>query len=230
MIELKAPGTDLDAKQGGHYGHLTPVEQAFGYAARVDGCRWVIVSNFTHIRLYRTERGQGYCHGFRTAGLGDHDRLRELLFLLGRETLLGPDPDGDSPVDRLAARTDVEEERITRAFYVLFRDLRLDLFHELRRNNPAPAGTEAATHAIGLLAQAQKILDRVLFVCFCEDTGLLPAQVLRTALTATSAGFVRVSRWQQLCGLFDAVDRGHPPMKINGYNGGLFAKDTRWRP
>ena len=34
-----------------------------------------------------------------------------------------------------------------------------------------------------------------------------------------------VSRWQQLCGLFDAVDRGHPPMQINGYNGGLFAKD-----
>jgi hypothetical protein len=46
VLELKAPGADLDAKQGAAYGKLTPVEQAFGYAAKVDGCRWVLVSNF----------------------------------------------------------------------------------------------------------------------------------------------------------------------------------------
>ena len=51
VLELKAPGADLDAKQGASYGKLTPVEQAFGYAAKVDGCRWVIVSNFIEVRL-----------------------------------------------------------------------------------------------------------------------------------------------------------------------------------
>ena len=58
VLELKTPSPDLDAKQGGGYGKLTPVEQAFGYAAKVDGCRWVIVSNFLEVRLYRTDHGQ----------------------------------------------------------------------------------------------------------------------------------------------------------------------------
>src|SRR6185436_19083230 len=52
VVELKAPGADLDAKQTRHGGQ-TPVEQAFGYASKVDGCKWVIVSNFITIRLYR---------------------------------------------------------------------------------------------------------------------------------------------------------------------------------
>ena len=225
VLELKSPGADLDAKQGANYGKLTPVEQAFGYAAKVDGCRWVIVSNFVEVRLYRTDRGQGYCQRFEVAELLDPDRLSAFLFLLRRDTLLGIDPGTESPVERLANHTHVEEERITKAFYVFYRDLRLDLFHHLRRDNPAPSRDQAETHEVQLLEQAQKLLDRCLFICFCEDTRLLPAKVLTKALTAKTDGFVHVSRWQQLCGLFAAVDKGYPPMQINGYNGGLFAKD-----
>ena len=226
VLELKAPGADLDAKQGAGYGKLTPVEQAFGYAAKVDGCRWVIVSNFIELRLYRTDRGQGYCQRFWLADLTDPERLDVFLFLLGRETLLGTDPAVPSPVERLASHTHVAEERITKAFYVFYRDLRLDLFYRLRADNPAPASLSPESHAVRLLEQAQKLLDRCLFICFCEDIRLLPAKVLNSALTVKNAGFVSVSRWQQLCGLFDAMDKGLPAMQINAYNGGLFAKDA----
>jgi len=44
VIELKPPAADLDAKQA-HHGNLTPVEQAFGYLAKFDDCRWVIVED-----------------------------------------------------------------------------------------------------------------------------------------------------------------------------------------
>ena len=225
VLELKGPGVDLDAKQGAGYGRLTPVEQAFGYAARVDGCRWVLVSNFIEVRLYRTDRGQGYCQRFLLAELVDPERLADFLFLLSRATLLGADPAGPSPVESLAERTHDEEQRITKAFYAFYRDLRLDLFHQLRAAHPAPAPDQAAAHALRLLELVQKLLDRCLFICFCEDTGLLPARVLTRALNTRGEGFVPVTRWQQLCGLFDAVDRGHPPLNINAYNGGLFAKD-----
>ncbi|WP_295579156.1 DNA methyltransferase [uncultured Lamprocystis sp.] len=225
VIELKAPGADLDAKQGVNYGKLTPVEQAFGYANKVDGCRWVILSNFIEVRLYRTDRGQGYCQRFALADLVDPDRLAAFVFLLHRDTLLGPDPTVHSPVERLADHTHVEQERITKAFYVFYRDLRLDLFYQLRANNPPLSAEPKEVHEVRLLELAQKLLDRCLFICFCEDTRLLPANVLTTALTAKTEGFVQVSRWQQLCGLFAAVDTGYPPMQINGYNGGLFAKD-----
>lgn len=226
VIELKAPGADLDGKQGGKYGNITPVEQAFGYAVKADGCRWVIVSNYTALRVYRTDRGQGYCHAFRIADLADDERLRELLLLLGRDTLLGATPEAESLAYRLASHTHVEEQRITQEFYAFFHDLRLRLFQQLRQDNPAPAGADVQAHGLRLLEHAQKILDRVLFICFCEDTGLLPPRVLRTALASEHVGFVPVSRWQQLCGLFNAVDRGHPPLRINGYNGGLFAQDA----
>jgi hypothetical protein len=225
VLELKGPGADLDAKQGAGYGKLTPVEQAFGYAAKVDGCRWVIVSNFVEVRLYRTDRGQGYCQRLKVADLADPDALETWVFLLSRVTLLGSDPADESPVERLVHQTHVEEERITKAFYCFYRDLRLDLFHQLKADNPAPNEDQAVDHQVRLLELAQKLLDRCLFICFCEDTRLLPAKVLRRALTVKTEGFVPVSRWQQLCGLFAAVDRGYAPMQINGYNGGLFALD-----
>lgn len=225
VVELKAPGADLDARQGGSYGKLTPVEQAFGYAAKVDGCRWVIVSNFLEIRLYRTDRGQGYGQRFQLAELAEPERLATFLFLLSRPTLLGTDPTLDSPVERLARRTDVAEEQITQAFYVFYRALRLDLFAQLRRDHPPPVDASAEAHAARLLEQVQKLLDRCLFICCCADLGLLPAKVLNQALTAKTEGFVPVTRWQQLCGLFDAVDQGRPALRINAYNGGLFAKD-----
>ena len=225
VVELKSPGADLDAKQGAAYGRLTAVEQAFGYSAKVDGCRWVIVSNYLEVRLYRTDRGQGYYQRFDIGDLADPERLRAACFLLGRANLLGLEPDATSAVERLATHTHEEEERITKGFYVFYRDLRIDLFHQLRADNTAPADTPADVHLDRLLELAQKILDRCLFICFCEDTRLLPAKVLTRALSAKSEGFVPVSRWQQLRGLFNAVDKGHPPMQINAYNGGLFAHD-----
>ena len=179
VLELKKPGTDLDAKQSAAYGRLTPVEQAFGYAAKVDGCRWVLVGNFIELRLYRTDRGQGYCQRFNLTELRDPARLRDFLFLLSRVSLLGTSPERQSPVERLATETHVEEERISKAFYVFYRDLRLDLFYRLRQDNPPPPDHPAEGHAVRLLELTQKILDRCLFICFCEDTRLLPPNVLR---------------------------------------------------
>jgi len=223
VVELKAPGADLDAKQGKNYGNVRPVEQAFGYASKLDGCRWVIVSNFATIRLYRYGSGQGACHVFNLGDIADGAPLEELWFLLGRETLLA-EGDQESPVDRLASRTHVEEERISREFYAFYRDVRIRLFDQLVRDNPGPTGSDPAQYQVRLLEHAQKIIDRVLFICFCEDTGLLPPDVIRRALTTASAGFVQITRWQQMVGLFEAVDQARPAMKINAYNGGLFAK------
>lgn len=216
VVELKAPGADLDARQSVAYGKLTPVEQAFGYAAKVDGCRWVVVSNLMEIRLYRTERGQGYCQHFELAELTDQRRLAEFVFLLGRDTLLGADPAGDGVVEQLAHHTHVEQLRITKGFYAFYRSLRLQLFDQLRAHNPPTGAGPAVEHELQLLEMAQKLLDRCLFICFCEDTGLLPAKVLNQALTARSEGFVTLTRWQQLRGLFNAIDKGLPHKQING--------------
>jgi hypothetical protein len=209
VLELKAPGADLDAKQGG-LGRRLPLgnPRQLHEPAPLPYRPWT--------GLLPELRPRGPRRREQTPGVrlpaGPRNPARAVA---GRR----------SPVYRLASHTHVEEERITKAFYVFYRDLRLDLFYQLRRDNPPPEGEATELHEVRLLEHAQKILDRVLFICFCEDKGLLPAGVLRRALTAKAEGFVQVTRWQQLCGLFDAVDRGHPPMHINGYDGGLFAKD-----
>jgi len=223
VIELKSPGADLDAKQSGH-GNLTPVEQAFGYLAKFDDCRWVIVSNLVTLRLYSKSRGQAYAHEFALADLAQPDVLRRFHFLLGRERLIA-EPPRRSVIDELLEDSTHREQQITREFYTLFSTVRVQLFEHLRDANPPPTGSAPAAHQVRLLALAQKILDRLLFIAFCEDTGLLPHGIIRQAISAAGAGFVHTSRWQQLCGLFQAVDKGSPPLKICGYNGGLFRAD-----
>lgn len=157
---------------------------------------------------------------------------------------------GGKTPDALLEDSTHREQQITREFYALFSQVRLQLFQHLCAANPAHRGcpladtrgsevaladpsepsrdregVDLAAHQVRLLAQAQKILDRLLFICFCEDTGLLPHGIIRQAFSAAGSGFVATSRWQQLCGLFQAVDKGSPPLKISGYNGGLFRAD-----
>ena len=223
VIELKGPGANLDARQPS-YGNITPVEQAFRYVTQFDDCRWVIVSNFETVRLYSKIRGQGYWHEFQLAKLEESDTLRQFLFLLSRESLV-LEHKGKSQVDALAAETHIKEEDITKKFYAFYKAVRGQTFRQLVKDNPVPEGAGQADHEVFLLEKTQKLLDRVLFICFCEDTGLLPPNVIHKALESVGAGLVPTTRWQQMCGLFHAIDKGHDPWNIPGYNGGLFAPD-----
>ncbi|MCP4599812.1 MAG: N-6 DNA methylase [Proteobacteria bacterium] len=225
VIELKSPSANLDLKQYG-YGGMTPVEQGFGYVPKFDGCGWVIISNFLTVRLYSSARGLAYCHEWDVSKLSDEKTLKEFIYILHKNRLIADRP-GTSPIDKIAKETHTQEEKITDAFYTFYKGARTRLFQQLVGNNPPPEGVERSAYELWLLEKTQKILDRVLFVCFCEDTGLLPYDTIRKAFAAadSSLGFVQTTRWQQMIGLFHAIDKGSPPHEINGYNGGLFAED-----
>lgn len=223
VIELKPPAVDLDVKQAAH-GGMTPVEQAFSYVSKFDGCRWVIVSNFISLRLYNSTRGEGYCHQWNIADLSDGDTVRQFLYCLQKDHLIARL--GNSIVDELLHASYSQEEQITKEFYKFYKGLRSNLFDELVRDNPPLPETTKVEHEIRLLEKAQKILDRVLFICFSESRGLLPPGLIRKAIEAARSGFVKTTRWQQLAGLFDAIDTGDVEQRINGYNGGLFQHDS----
>jgi hypothetical protein len=223
VIELKPPAVSLDAKQVSH-GSMTPVEQAFSYVPKFDGCRWVIVSNFITLRLYNSARGEGYCHQWNIADLKDDDTVHQFLYCLQKDHLISRS--GNSIVDELAYASYAEEEQITKEFYKFYKGLRSNLFDELVRDNPPSPETAKVEHEIRLLEKAQKILDRVLFICFSGSRGLLPPGLIRKAMEAARSGFVKTTRWQQLAGLFDAIDTGDVEQRINGYNGGLFQHDS----
>ena len=77
---------------------------------------------------------------------------------------------------------------------------------------------------------AQRILDRIVFIAFCEDRDLLKERTI-DAVYNTVPPFARAvnPRWQNFLGLFRAMDRGHEnlPYLDGGFNGGLFKEDPR---
>lgn len=88
--------------------------------------------------------------------------------------------------------------------------------------------TNANYDELLLFTKCQKIMDRFTFICFCEDCGLLPQHIFQRLIESThnSFGFSPTKLWDELRGLFNAIDKGNSPMKINRYNGGLFKSDS----
>ncbi|MEZ4525955.1 MAG: N-6 DNA methylase [Desulfobacterales bacterium] len=217
VIELKDARTDLDKPQTRKNDRRTPVQQAFDYASAVGGtCRWVIVSNFVEIRLYfHSDRTR-----YESFDILSPDRdMKRFLFLLHRDRLITEK--GESFTDVLYRERQEQEKNISRRFYADYRQARLSLFHHIREENQGIAETV-------LLNRTQKLLDRILFVCFCEDFGILPHFTFRSLLKSVKEDKFNRSDskiWQRVKALFDAIDSGYPEENINKFNGGLFAED-----
>ena len=80
----------------------------------------------------------------------------------------------------------VQEEKVTKALYTDYRDFKSKLFADLRTRNPQ--------HDPLLLYQkTPKLLDRLLFIFFAEDRGLLPPNSIHEVLM----------QWQDLRDKYD---------------------------
>jgi hypothetical protein len=71
---------------------------------------------------------------------------------------------------------------------------------------------------------AQRLLDRIMFIAFCEDRGLLPANTIPKAYAVNGFSAATNPRWQSFKALFHFIDVGNAKADIDGYNGGLFRK------
>lgn len=217
VIELKDAKTDLDRPQS-RVDKRTPVEQAFGYANKAGGkCKWVIVSNFLEIRLYNSSDQSRY-ELFDILELLNEENLKKLFFLLQKNRLILENQ--KSSIDLFYEQRQAEEQVISDKFYKAYKAVRLELFDHLKKNNPKQS-------EILLLTKAQKILDRVIFICFCEDLTLIPKYTFRNIITNSKStiDFSDNKLWTQVKNLFKAIDKGYPDASINKFNGGLFAED-----
>ncbi|SDM55417.1 Eco57I restriction-modification methylase domain-containing protein [Halarsenatibacter silvermanii] len=219
VIELKGPQVALDKDQkreGSTY--KSPVDQAFSYTNRLDKCKWVIVSNFIEIRLYKVGRSKEYNEVFHLQDLVEENEFKKFHYLLCSDHLITEE--GKSETLRLSGATNKRHEDISVEFYNLYKNMRINLFEHLKENNP-DIDFEV------LLEKAQKFLDRIIFICFCEDKQLLPNDVLHQAIERGKDSFEvsDTAIWNQIRGVFRAVDEGSDKHNINSYDGGLFAYD-----
>jgi type I restriction-modification system DNA methylase subunit len=223
VIELKDAKTSLDKRQSGRQKGYTPIEQAYLYATKFDRCNWIIVSNFREIRLYNRNRTQEFYEKFDVLDLHKEAEFKRFYYLLCKQNLLAKT--GESTIDYLANDTSAENEDITRKLYVDYKNARFRLFNHLIEHNPT-------VPKLALLEKSQKILDRIIFILFCEDTGnLLPRNTLKDTYELGIRSRERSDErvWREFKNLFMDIDVGRQDInpKINRYNGGLFANDEQ---
>ncbi len=213
VLEGKGPRDPLDRPFGGR--KLSAVDQALRYAVNLV-CDWYLVTNLHEIRLYHKGHDQFTFERFETEVLATDDAaFRRFVLLLGAERVVPAS--GPCHLDELLSASKRIGMDLTQAYYREYADLRRKTFEELCRENPEAPPTD-------ILAMTQKILDRVLFIAFCEDRGLLPADSITHAYHHEDKYNPR-PKWETFCRLFQAVDQGSERLGIARYNGGLFAHD-----
>lgn len=206
-FELKGAKTkNLDAIMPGRA--KTPVQQAWEYASDNVGTKWVLVSNYLEIRLYSYADGRQFHDSFDLAKLHDPAEYQRFMLLLSADNLLS------GQTLAILDESRKEDRDITARLYADYRTLRSDLIGAVRTALPEGDPLEA-------IRLGQTILDRVLFIAFAEDNGLLPDDSLLNAFQHRDPYHPKPV-FQTFLGLFNAIDRGNDQLKIPRYNGGLF--------
>ena len=195
--------------------------QAFGYKNKHKETRLVIISNFEKLRLYIDDAVE-----YREWDIFNMtaDDFRELYLCLAWQQV------AHGIAIQIKSESVSNEEQITKALYKDYSEFKRVLFADILANNPVREGDDEKQWQLLLFKKTQKLLDRLLFILFAEDAGLLPPNMILQIL----------DEWQQLKDLdmdvplyerikkhFVYLDTGYKSSKyeIFAYNGGLFKPD-----
>ena len=210
VIELKASKISLDIRQKRVGDTRTPVEQAFGYAPKFEGsCKWVIVSNYKEIRLYKANNMLEY-QVFFLKNLKDDLEFKKFIYLLSFENLV--------KTDKTIKLTETYQKRqieIEKKFYTEYKNMRLHIFENIKKNNPQK-------DEYILLEKVQKLLNRFLFICFCENKDLLPNNSYHEMLERGKKTEDIFESFKSFCSW---INIGNIKYNISKFNGGLFKND-----
>jgi len=216
LVELKGPTANVDRDRSNG---RTPVQQCWDYLNAVPACPWGIVCNYVSFRLFHRSLTPGAYELFVLQELREKTKFRQFYYLLGRYGLL-PGLYGRPPhADALLESAGKLQREVGDELYKDYHRNRVELVQHLM-GEPHHKSLETA------IAIAQKLLDRIIFVAFCEDRALLPSETIHTAF-ANTAPFHKVTnpRWQNFRELFRSIDKGNEAANISAFNGGLFRDD-----
>ena len=200
IIELKAQDTK----------NLDKIEsQAFNYHASHSNSKYIIISNFDELRFYIDKKTAYEKFSLFTLS---YEEFKKLHLLLSYESIKTGIP------LKLKEKTANFEQQISKALYKDFSLFRIHLFQNLVKNNDLEK-----SH---LLRLTQKLCDRIIFILFAEDRGLLtPNTIKEIREEFTNQKFTHYPLYDIYKFYFDAINKGNAKLNIPKYNGGLFATD-----
>lgn len=214
VIELKGAKVSLDVRQKRSGDTRTPVEQAFNYAPKYGkNCQWVIVSNYKEIRLYRSNDMTEY-QVFFLEKLKDDLEFKKFIYVLSFYSLVSTENKKAKTME-LSEEYQKKQAEIEKKFYNEYKTIRLHIFENMRKNNPT-------VNENIIIEKVQKLLDRFLFICFCEDKGLLPNEIFYKTLEKGKNFGDIFEVFKMLCSW---INLGNARKNIAHFNGGLFKND-----
>ena len=194
---------------------LSKVEtQAFGYKNQHPNARLVIISNFEKLRLYIDNTVEHIEWNLFT--LNEQDFRELYLCLAWEQVMLGT-------AIKIKEDSVSSEDLITKALYKDYSQFKRALFADIVTHNPD-------YDQLLLFKKTQKILDRLLFIFFAEDGGLLPPNSMIQIIDQ----WEKLSELDAYVPLYDRVKKYFGYMhtgfkgkkyEIFAYNGGLFKPD-----
>jgi len=217
VIELKGAMTHLDRDRSNG---RTAVQQVWDYLnAMPETCVWGIVSNFTTIRLYHRSSSQKY-ERFTLRGMVEDRRSFDRFYaIFERGGLVKGEFKQPPRAITFLRQTTERQSQVGDELYKYYSDNRQRLIQHLHRDKGIDLDT-----AIRI---AQKLIDRVLFIAFCEDRDLIVSKAIDKAFRNVPPFSKALNpKWQNFLGLFSAMDKGSEALRVeNGFNGGLFRED-----
>ncbi|MDA3046457.1 BREX-1 system adenine-specific DNA-methyltransferase PglX [Campylobacter sp. VBCF_06 NA8] len=201
VIELKDQKThDLDKIEN----------QAFNYHNSNSKSRYIIISNFDEIRLYIDKKTAYEKFSLFTMTRDEFELFHQIFCFENINSFKTID---------LRDKSENSDREISKRLYADFSEFRLKLFENAVQENPQISPKE-------ILSLVQKLCDRIIFVLFAEDYGLLRsnfvADIHEQWQNQKFTDFNLYEIWQIY---FDAIDKGNDKLGVLAYNGGLFATD-----
>lgn len=201
---------------------LSKVEsQAFNYKSQHSDARYVIISNFEKLRLY-IDNAVEY-REWNLFHLLEEDFRELYLCLAWKQVERGV-------ALQIKQESVSSEDQITKALYKDYSQFKRVLFADILKQNPTPEDKDEKDWQLLLFKKTQKLLDRLLFIFFAEDCGLLPPNSMVQI----------IDQWESLKDMdeyrpfydrvkkyFGYMNTGFQGKKyeIFAYNGGLFKPD-----
>ena len=213
VIELKDhKTTDLSKVEG----------QAFGYKSQHRNARYVVISNFEKLRLY-IDNAVDY-REWNLFTMKEKDFSELFLCLSWKEVEKGT-------ALKMKSDSDLQEEEITQKLYRDYSQFKRLLFADILKNNANTSGLSEKDWQLMLFKKTQKLLDRLLFIFFAEDCGLLPPNSIMIIINQWNTlkeMDAYVPLYDRIKKFFGYLNTGHQgkQYEIFAYNGGLFLPDT----
>ncbi|MDD4888463.1 MAG: N-6 DNA methylase [Phycisphaerae bacterium] len=196
----------------------TPVRQCWDYLCDSPETPWGIVCNYVSFRLYHRDSTLQNYELFTLQELRDSRRFAEFLVLFHRDGLLRQILGAQPRAMGLLKQSRDRQKQVGKDLYKDYAQNRFALVGHLR-NPPFNKSIDEA------IAAAQTLLDRIIFIAFCQNRGLLPLKLIDTVWNLQSFALVTNPRWRNFLDLFRSIDRGNEQVGIPRFNGGLFAEN-----